>query len=118
MRKIVVADDHDLVRMGIVRMLSDVAHFEVVGEAASVAEGLAVINSTKPKVCIVDVNLGANSGIDLIRASISAKVDCKFIVLTIQDDLETLNSAKAAGDCAYATKAAPIQNLIEVIQSI
>ena len=67
---------------------------------------------------IVDVNLGANSGIDLIRTSISAKVDCKFIVLTIHDDLETLNSAKAAGACAYVTKGAPIENLIEVIQSI
>jgi DNA-binding NarL/FixJ family response regulator len=114
---IVLVDDHPLIRSGLINALS-ASGFKVVGEAVSVAEGLAVINSTKPQVCIVDVNLGANSGIDLIRTSISAKVDCKFIVLTIQDDLETLNSAKAAGACAYVTKGAPIENLIEVIQSI
>lgn len=103
---IVLIDDHPLIRSGLINALS-ASGFKVIGEAASVAEGLAVINSTKPQVCIVDVNLGANSGIDLIRTSISAKVDCKFIVLTIQDDLETLNSVKAAGACAYVTKRSP-----------
>ena len=114
---IVIVDDHPLIRSGLNSVLS-ANGFKVVGEAASVAEGLAVINSTRPQVCIVDVNLGDKSGIDLISKSISAKVDCKFIVLTIQDDVETLDSAKAAGACAYVTKGAPIENLIEVIQSV
>ena len=114
---IVIVDDHPLIRSGLNSVLS-ANGFKVVGEAASVAEGLAVINSTRPQVCIVDVNLGEKSGIDLISKSILAKVDCKFIVLTIQDDVETLDSAKAAGACAYVTKGAPIENLIEVIQSV
>jgi DNA-binding NarL/FixJ family response regulator len=66
--RIVLVDDHPLIRSGLATTLSTNG-FEVVGEAASVAEGLAVINSTTPQICVVDINLGAGSGIDLIKIS-------------------------------------------------
>jgi DNA-binding NarL/FixJ family response regulator len=92
--------------------------FEVVGEAASMAEGLAVINSTKPQICVVDINLGAGSGIDLIKMSNTKNTGCKFVVLTMHDDIQTLEAAKSAGASAYITKGAPIDALVEVLKSI
>ena len=115
--RIVLVDDHPLIRSGLATTLS-MNGFEVVGEAASVAEGLAVINSTKPQMCVVDINLGAGSGIDLIKMSNTKNADCKFVVLTMHDDTQTLEAAKSAGASAYVTKGAPIDALVEVLKSI
>lgn len=115
--RIVLVDDHPLIRSGLATTLS-MNGFEVVGEAASMAEGLAVINSTKPQICVVDINLGAGSGIDLIKMSNTKNAGCKFVVLTMHDDLQTLEAAKSAGASAYITKGAPIDALVEVLKSI
>ncbi len=115
--RIVLVDDHPLIRSGLATTLS-MNGFEVVGEAASIAEGLAVINSTKPQICVVDINLGAGSGIDLIKISTTKNTGCKFVVLTMHDDIQTLEAAKSVGASAYVTKGAPIEALVEVLKSI
>jgi DNA-binding NarL/FixJ family response regulator len=115
--RIVLVDDHPLIRSGLATTLT-MNDFEVVGEAASVAEGLAVINSTAPQICVVDINLGAGSGIDLIKMATSKNAECKFVVLTMHDDIQTLEAAKSAGASAYVTKGAPIDALVEVLKSI
>lgn len=115
--RIALVDDHPLIRSGLATTLS-MNGFEVVGEAASVAEGLAVINSTKPQICVVDINLGVGSGIDLIKMSNAKNAGCKFVVLTMHDDIQTLEAAKSAGGSAYVTKGAPIEALVEVLKSI
>jgi DNA-binding NarL/FixJ family response regulator len=115
--RIVLVDDHPLIRSGLATTLSSNG-FEIVGEAASVTEGLAVINSTNPQLCIVDINLGAGSGIDLIKMSTATNSVCKFVVLTMHDDIQTLEAAKSAGASAYVTKGSAIEGLVEVIKSI
>lgn len=115
--RIVLVDDHPLIRSGLATTLS-MNGFEVVGEAASIAEGLAVINSTNPQICVVDINLGAGSGIDLIKMSNTKNAGCKFVVLTMHDDTQTLEAAKSVGASAYVTKGAPIEALVEVLKSI
>ena len=67
---IVVIDDHNLIRSGLIAALAE-SKFKVVAEASSVGEGLAVINKFKPVIALVDVNLGASSGLDLIETAIS-----------------------------------------------
>ena len=64
--KIAIIDDHSLIRSGISSALVS-SKYEVVAEASSVQEGLAVVNSYKPDICLVDINLGSGSGIDLIK---------------------------------------------------
>ena len=64
--KIVIIEDHSLIRSGISSAIVN-SKYEVVAEASSVEEGLAVINSYKPDICLVDINLGSGSGIDLIK---------------------------------------------------
>jgi DNA-binding NarL/FixJ family response regulator len=115
--KIVVIDDHSLIRSGISSALVN-TKYEAVAEASSVEEGLAVINSYKPDICLIDINLGSGSGIDLIKKSISNGSNAKFVILSMHDDLTTLDLAKQAGACGYITKGAPIEHLLEVLDVV
>jgi DNA-binding NarL/FixJ family response regulator len=115
--KLAIIDDHSLIRSGVSSALAN-TEFEVIAEASSVKEGAAVINSHKPDICLVDVNLGAGNGIDLIKQSIATGIRSKFVVLTMHDDSETLELAKEAGAAAYVTKSVPIEQLIQVLSAV
>ena len=115
--KLAIIDDHSLIRSGVSNALAN-TEFKVVAEAASVKEGAAVINSYKPDICLVDINLVAGNGIDLIKQSIETGIESKFVVLTMHDDSETLELAKQAGAAAYVTKSVPIQQLIQVLSAV
>ncbi len=115
--KILIVDDHELIRAGLSDALTKNG-FEIIGEASSVAQALAMLNQYKPEITLVDINLGASSGIDLIEQAIASKSGSKFIVLTMHDDTATLETAKKAGATAFVTKSAPVESLIEVIEKI
>ena len=115
--KLAIIDDHSLIRSGVSSALAN-TEFKVVAEASSVKEGTAVINSYKPDICLVDINLGAGNGIDLIKQSIATGTNSKFVVLTMHDDSETLELAKQAGAAAYVTKSVPIEQLIQVLSAV
>jgi DNA-binding NarL/FixJ family response regulator len=115
--KLAIIDDHSLIRSGVSSALAN-TEFKVVAEAASVKEGAAVINSYKPDICLVDINLGAGNGIDLIKQSIATGTNSKFVVLTMHDDSETLELAKQAGASAYVTKSVPIEQLVQVLSAV
>lgn len=115
--KVAIIDDHSLIRSGVSNALLN-TKFRVVAEATSINEGTAVINSYKPDICLIDINLGTGNGIDLIKQSIATGVESKFVVLTMHDDLETLELAKKAGATAYVTKSVPIEQLIQVLSVV
>lgn len=115
--RIMLVDDHPLIRKGLTETLT-AKGFQVVGHAATVTEALAVLNSKDPEICLVDINLGSENGIEVIKKGLVQKPNCKFLVLTMEDDLRTLNEAKSAGAIAYMTKSSPIENMVEVFQSI
>lgn len=117
MIKVVLVDDHPLIRKGLSQALNK-DEISVVGEASSLSEGVALLNSTTPDICIVDLNLGSASGIELIKVGLIQNPNCAFVVLTMEDDLDTLIAAKAAGARAYITKGSPIENLIEVVKTV
>lgn len=112
--KIAIIDDHSLIRSGVTAALAS-SNYEVVAEASSVEEGLAVINSLKPDICLIDINLGSGNGIDLIKKSLSNGGKSKFVILSMHDDLATLDLAKQAGASGYLTKGAPIEQLLEIL---
>jgi DNA-binding NarL/FixJ family response regulator len=115
--KIMLVDDHLLIRKGLTETLT-AKGFQVVGHAATVTEALAVLNSKDPEICLVDINLGSENGIEVIKKGLVQKPNSKFLVLTMEDDLRTLNEAKSAGAIAYMTKSSPVENMVEVFQSI
>jgi len=114
---IILVDDHSLIRSGLRQALAN-TEFKVVAEASSVQEGLAVLNTYKPEIALIDINLGSHSGIDLISKATTQKLNTKFVVLTMHDDLQTLESAKQAGAAAYVIKSAPIDQLIQTLNTV
>jgi DNA-binding NarL/FixJ family response regulator len=115
--KVLLVDDHALIRSGVAAALAQ-KNFEVVAEASSVSQGLAMLNTHKPEITLIDINLGSGSGIDLIKQAKKDGTSSKFVVLTMHDDNQTLEFAKAAGAVAFITKSAPTDRLLEVVQSV
>lgn len=114
---IVLVDDHSLIRSGLRQALAN-TEFKVVAEASSVQEGLAVLNTYKPEIALIDINLGSHSGIDIISKATTQKLNTRFVVLTMHDDLQTLENAKQAGAAAYVIKSAPIDQLIQTLNTV
>lgn len=115
--RVLLVDDHALIRAGLANLLS-MQQFEVVAEASTASQASALINSHKPEIVLVDINLGASSGINLIKEMKRSGSSSKFVVLTMQDDNQTLESAKDAGAIAFVTKSAPTERLLEILQTI
>ena len=115
--KILVVDDHALIRAGLANLLTQNNH-EVVAEASTSSQASALINTHKPEIVLVDINLGTSSGIDLIKEMKKSGAASKFVVLTMHDDTQTLESAKDAGAIAFVTKSAPTESLLEILQTI
>lgn len=115
--RVLLVDDHALIRAGLANLLS-MHQFEVVAEASTASQASALINSHKPEIVLVDINLGASSGINLIKEIKRSGSSSKFVVLTMQDDNQTLESAKDAGAIAFVTKSAPTERLLEILQTI
>lgn len=115
--KTVIVDDHALIRSGVTSALA-ASDFPVVAEASSSGEALAMINTHSPDFAIIDLNLAQESGFDLINKIMATGNKCRCIVLTMQDDQESLDIARTAGAVAFVTKSAPITQLLEILESL
>jgi DNA-binding NarL/FixJ family response regulator len=115
--RVLLVDDHALIRAGLANLLT--AHkFEVAAEAGTFSQASALINTHKPEIALVDINLGTSSGMNLIKLMKRSGWSSKFVVLTMHDDNQTLESAKEAGAVAFITKSAPTERLVEILPTI
>ena len=116
--RILVADDHDLVRMGVVRMLEDVEGFAVVGEAKNGEEAVAQARKLSPNVVLMDIKMPGIGGLEATRKIIAACESSKVIAVSaLADDMfpERLIKAGASG---YVTKDAGFDDIIKAINTI
>lgn len=118
MATILVADDHDLVRMGIVRMLADVQGFEVVGEAKTGEEAVRLARELSPDVILMDVKMPGIGGLEATRKIQTACNSAKVIAVTaLSDELFTERLMKA-GACGYVTKGAGFDEIENAINTV
>ena len=118
MTRILVVDDHDLVRMGLVRMLSDVTGFDVVGEAASGEEALLMSRSLSPDVILMDVKMPGIGGIEATRKLRLANHDVRVIAVTACDGDVFPTRLLHAGAMGYVSKGADLQEMIDAIRTV
>ena len=116
MKNVIIVDDHALIRSGLKDALTTNG-FNVIAEAASKSEALAILNTLNADFCIVDLNLGDGNGVEIIRAMKSKTLHTKYLVLTMDDDQSNLDMAKDSGASAYVLKSSPINELIDVLKS-
>lgn len=113
--KILIVDDHEVVRTGLRTLLEKQESFEIVGEAATAAEGIAMALSLKPDVVLMDVRLPDESGIEACRRIRSKKPGIHVLMLTSYSDDEAIFSALMAGASGYLLKQIDAQQLRQAI---
>lgn len=116
--KILVVDDHDLVRMGIVRMLEDVPEFEVIGTANSGEEALQLCRAQKPDVVLMDVKMPGMGGVEATRRILTIDPSIKVVAVTAYDDDLYPERLIKAGALGYITKGADVTEMISAINSV
>lgn len=115
---ILVADDHDLVRMGIVRMLQDVAGFAIVAEAKTGEDAVQLTREHKPTVVLMDVKMPGIGGLEATKKILAVNPQTRVIAVTgISDDLYADRFLKA-GASGYVTKDSGFDEIVEAIKKV
>jgi DNA-binding NarL/FixJ family response regulator len=113
---VVIIDDHTLVRQGVVSLIQAEPDLMVVGEASSIAEGEALLASTRADVMLVDVSLPDGNGIELTRIVREKTPTMGIVVLTMHNDDETLLSALDAGASSLVLKSASSDEVVDAVR--
>jgi DNA-binding NarL/FixJ family response regulator len=116
--KVLVVDDHDLVRMGIVRMLADVPNIKVVGEAASGEDAIRLVRDLNPSVVLMDVRMPGIGGIEATRKLLRINPDIKVIAVTVCDEDPFPSRLMQAGAAGYVTKGAALDEMVSAIRAV
>ena len=110
--RVLLIDDHDLIRQGLARAFEGQEDFNVCGQAASVAEGLRQFATLGPDVVITDVRLPDGLGFDLVKEIRKQGHDTGVVVLTMYAGDEQLFAALEAGASAFVAKDAPSDEVV------
>ncbi|MFL6631392.1 MAG: response regulator [Massilia sp.] len=118
MIRIVLVDDHAVVRSGYRRLLSAEPDFDVVGEAASAPEANALVQHARPDVAIVDLSLKGSSGLEAIAGMRARLPALRILVLSMHDSAGHVAQALKAGAHGYLTKRSEPEELIGGIRAV
>lgn len=116
--RILLVDDHEVVRIGLRTLLSRHPDFEVVGEASSGSEAVADCRRLMPNIVLMDIRLPGGSGIEACRQVLQVCPGCKVIMLTSYGEDELLFEAIAAGASGYVLKQIGSEALIASIEAV
>ena len=116
--RILVVEDHHVVRQGLVALLSVVDGIEVVGQAADGIAAIAEFNLRHPDVTLIDLRLPKLSGVEVIQQVRAEQPHARFIVLTTYDGDEDIYRALQAGARAYLLKGMTVEVLVSTILAV
>jgi len=116
--RMLVVDDHEVVRQGLVSLLDRRSGFEVVAQAGSVAESIAQAARFEPDLVIMDVRLPDGSGIEACREIRAARPETRVIMLTSYPDEEAVLSAIIAGASGYLLKQIRGRELVTALEAV
>lgn len=115
-RRVVVVDDHALLRAGTRRILEEADGFEVVGEAGDGEAALVVVDGLLPDVVLVDIRLPTTNGVELAGRIVSEHPSTVVLILSAYDDEHYVRAAMAAGVSGYLLKTMPSDELVRSIR--
>lgn len=117
MIRLVIVDDHPVVRAGLVGMLTDEPGFEVVGEASDGDQAARIAAATSPDVVLMDLRMPGVDGV-AATAAITGAGDAKVLILTTYESDDQILAAIEAGASGYLLKAAPQAEIVAGIRSV
>ncbi len=118
MTRILIVDDHPLVRTGFSQLIGDCPDLEVCGEAGDMAEALKQVDTTSPDLAIIDLSLAGGSGLDLIERIRSRNKDILMLVASMHDETLYAERVLAAGARGYINKQEAQDSIIRAIRQV
>ncbi|SAK92956.1 two component LuxR family transcriptional regulator [Caballeronia pedi] len=118
MTNVLIADDHELVREGLHRILLNSRRFDVVGEAGDGPGTLELVRSIPAHVLVLDLSLPGRNGLDLLRQIRKERPDLRILVLTMQAEQQYAVRAFKAGAAGYLTKACAASELLAAVSKV
>ncbi|MBD8494896.1 UvrY/SirA/GacA family response regulator transcription factor [Pseudomonas syringae] len=118
MIKVLVVDDHDLVRTGITRMLADIDGLQVVGQADSGEESLKKARDLKPDVVLMDVKMPGIGGLEATRKLLRSHPEMKVVAVTACEEDPFPTRLLQAGAAGYMTKGAGLTEMVQAIRQV
>lgn len=116
--RIVIADDHGILRAGLKSLLSMDANIEVVGEALNGPEALRLAHDLKPNILLMDIGMPGNENLEATREVIATLPGTRVIILTMHEDASILQECLRAGASGYIIKRAVEAELIDAIYAV
>jgi signal transduction histidine kinase len=115
---LLIVDDHTIVRQSLAGLLRAQPGLRLLGEAGGREDALRLADELHPDVILMDVNLGADSGLEVTRTILARHPDIKVIGLSMHDEAEIAAAMREVGAVGYVSKAAAAEQLIAVIRSV
>jgi DNA-binding NarL/FixJ family response regulator len=116
--RIVIVDDHPMMRSGLATWISDEPDLEVCAEASDIDEALRVIEATAPHLAVVDISLKSGNGIDLIKRLRERDNPVRVLVCSMYDESLYADRALRAGAMGYVNKGVSPETIIQAIRKI
>ncbi len=116
--RILIADDHEVVRIGLVALLNRQADFQVVAEASSGEEAVRLARKWRPDVAVLDIRMPGGSGTDACRTIVAELPETQVVMLTSYADSEALFDAISAGASGYVLKRIGSDELINAVRTV
>ena len=116
--RVLIVDDHAVVRSGLKLVLESEEGIEPVGEAGSARDAIFEARSTKPDVILLDVVMPDQSGIEVIPTLLKENPETKILVLSMQDDPHYVREAFAAGASGYVLKEAADREVVAAVREV
>lgn len=118
MIRILIADDHSVVRQGLRKILADHSDFDVVGEASSAEGALQLIQTTNADVLILDISMPGRSGLDVLKDIKTARPKLAILLLSMHPEMQFAIRALRTGGSGYLNKDAPPEELVRAIRKV
>jgi DNA-binding NarL/FixJ family response regulator len=116
--RVVLVDDHAVVRRGLADLLASAPDLDVVGTAADGSEAGAVVRETRPDVVVMDLQMPGTDGVEATRAILAENPDVQVLVLTSFSDSDRIIAALDAGAVGYLLKDADPDDVIEGVRAV
>jgi len=116
--RVVIADDHQLVRAGIASLLGDLTRVEVVGEASDGGEAVTLVSQRRPDILFLDVDMPGMSGLEALARINEAQPEVHVVMLSMHDSEELVLAALKLGAAGFMLKDAAPEELAQAIRTV